>query len=113
MKPIEFRGKETMSYNKTEKPLPPAEGAEEYFLEALGISDFPKHKVILHWYDITKLMHEFATLHAQKCGLPPSELLRQRDELIEILNDIFSNIELADSSAVRKRVLDAIKSTEQ
>ena len=29
MKPIEFRGKETMSYNKTEKPLPPAEGAEK------------------------------------------------------------------------------------
>ena len=29
MKPIEFRGKETMSYNKTEKPLPPAEGAEQ------------------------------------------------------------------------------------
>ena len=28
MKPIEFRGKETMSYNKTEQSLPPAEGAE-------------------------------------------------------------------------------------
>ena len=29
MKPIEFRGKETMSYNKAEHSLPPAEGAEE------------------------------------------------------------------------------------
>ena len=28
MKPIEFRGKETMSYNKAEHPLPPAEGAD-------------------------------------------------------------------------------------
>ena len=45
---------------------PTAEGAEEYFLNALGMPEPPKHKVILPWYDITALMHDFATLHAQQ-----------------------------------------------
>ena len=48
-----------------------------------------------------------------ECHKEYDELLRQRDELIEILNDLFSDVELPDSSAVRKRVLDAIKSTEK
>ena len=35
MKPIQFRGKETMSYNKTEQPT--AEGAEEFEIKFISI----------------------------------------------------------------------------
>lgn len=70
MKPIEFRGKETMSYNKAEHPLPPAEGAEEYL--KLPQNDGKLKYCPAHFFPtLIQLMEGFAALHAhntvQRC----------------------------------------------
>ena len=55
---------------------------------------------------------------AQKCGLLPSELLKQRDELKEALKEMSELFEKLHGSAIvgktiRQKALAAIKSTEQ
>ena len=55
---------------------------------------------------------------AQKCGLLPSELLKQRDELKEALKEMSELFEKLHDSAIvgktiRQKALAAIKSTEQ
>jgi predicted cation transporter len=64
MKPIQFRGKETMSYNKTEQPT--AEGAEEILQKYMDMSMIicPLH--VVPRTVALDAMHEFATLHAQR-----------------------------------------------
>lgn len=81
MKPIQFRGKETMSYNKAESPLPTAEGAEEItaqkYLSDNGYGSGTNYSSGL----VAALMTEFATLHAQRIAEKMvSE--RLREELI-------------------------------
>jgi hypothetical protein len=67
MKPIQFRGKETMSYNKTEQPT--AEGAEEilkkYIIYCKNVLAF-EGKIWVVKDVIPTAMTEFATLHAQR-----------------------------------------------
>jgi hypothetical protein len=68
MKPIQFRGKETMSYNKTEQPT--AEGAEEidartYFDEWMRQHNYRSNKLI-GWSETVDFADDFATLHAQR-----------------------------------------------
>lgn len=66
MKPIEFRGKETMSYNKTEQPT--AEGAEEILediamrIDASGVGN--NRDAIKRFY--RDKLNTLATLHAQR-----------------------------------------------
>jgi hypothetical protein len=36
--------------------------ADEMFLKSLGFDEPPKHKVIMHWYDIVVLMESYAVV---------------------------------------------------
>ena len=93
MNPIQFRGKETMSYNKTEQSI--AEGAEE-ILQKTTLSDTSVPNVPLSWLiapesptwnAVSAAMTEFATLHAQRIAEKMvSE--RLREELIKYDQDI-------------------------
>ncbi len=71
MKPIEFRGKETMSYNKTEQPT--AGGAAEYLRKhpfILGETEDGEDYLSTEDIELIKqlapMLEEFATLHAQR-----------------------------------------------
>ena len=63
MKPIQFRGKETMSYNKTEQPT--AVGAEE-ILKKIECKEHIGGYWLYYEENVIEAMTEFATLHAQR-----------------------------------------------
>jgi hypothetical protein len=96
MKPIQFRGKETMSYNKTEQPT--AEGAEEilkkYIIYCKNVLAF-EGKIWVVKDVIPTAMTEFATLHAQRIAdKMVSERLRGKyvlayEELRKVCCDFF------------------------
>lgn len=66
MKPIQFRGKETMSYNKTEQPT--AEGAEEILKKHMNGTTVQEYKeeLFIEYNTVLAAMQEFANLHAQR-----------------------------------------------
>lgn len=83
MKPIQFRGKETMSYNKAESPLPPAEGAEEIDDETIAYAAEYQCGTPFseRWIGFVKGAKWHRSLHAQKIAdKMVSERLRETTE---------------------------------
>ena len=83
MKPIQFRGKETMSYNKAEHPLPPAEGAEDGMMFTIsedGINPLNDEPTAEGAEEMFRLLAKYAS-HQRIVDDPDLEKLLELDDM--------------------------------